>query len=71
MLIYVISVKKQRRYQFECPSLKKEEKYVKFDEEEELLLMGHTKFQDIKDKWIWFLDSGYSNHMTGNQSWFV
>lgn len=63
--------KKQGHYQFECPSLEKEANYVEFDEEEELLLMVHAEVQDIKDNGIWFLDSGCSNHMTGNKKWFV
>ncbi|KAI5418699.1 hypothetical protein KIW84_043070 [Lathyrus oleraceus] len=63
--------KKQGNYQFECPSLEKEANYVEFDEEEELLLMAHVEVQDIKDRGIWFLDSGCSNHMTGNKKWFV
>lgn len=33
--------------------------------------MTHAEVQDIKDKGIWFLDYGFSNHMTENKKWFV
>lgn len=33
--------------------------------------MAHAEFQDIKNKGIWFFDSGCSNHMTKNKKWFV
>lgn len=33
--------------------------------------MTHAEIQDIKYKGIWFLDSGWSNHMTENKRWFV
>lgn len=33
--------------------------------------MAHAEVQDIKDKGIWFLNSGCSNQMTGNKNWFV
>lgn len=42
-----------------------------FDEEEELLLMAHAEIGGTEGESIWFLDSGCSNHMTGDKSWFV
>ncbi|CAA7019223.1 unnamed protein product [Microthlaspi erraticum] len=62
---------KQGHYQFECTSLEKGVNYVEFDEEEELLLMAHTDISKAEGKGIWFLDSGCSNHMTGEKSWFI
>lgn len=61
---------KQGHYQFECTSAEKVN-YVEFDEEEELLLMAHTDMSKAEDKRIWFLDSGCSNHMTGEKTWFT
>ena len=62
---------KQGHYQFECSSLEKGVNYTEFDEEEELLLMAHTEVSKAEGKGIWFLDSGCSNHMTGDKTWFV
>jgi len=38
-------------------------------QEDELLLMAHV---DVKHRieTEWFLDSGCSNHMSGNKEWF-
>jgi len=33
--------------------------------------MAHADGQLTEDNDIWFLDSGCSNHMTGNKNWFV
>ncbi|XP_048228575.1 uncharacterized protein LOC125369731 [Ricinus communis] len=44
--------------------------YTEFDEEE-LLLMAHTKVSKAEGKGIWFLDSRCSNHMTRDKTWFV
>ncbi|XP_074378049.1 uncharacterized protein LOC141719571 [Apium graveolens] len=57
-------------YQFECTSLEKGANYVEFNEEEELLLMAHTNMGGVDSDGVWFLDSGCSNHMTGEKSWF-
>ncbi|XP_022931689.1 uncharacterized protein LOC111437847 [Cucurbita moschata] len=63
---------KQGHYQFECPDLKKEAvNYAEFDKEEELLLMAYTEKSKVEKEGIWFLDSGCSNHMTGDKTWFV
>ncbi|GJT82884.1 retrovirus-related pol polyprotein from transposon TNT 1-94 [Tanacetum coccineum] len=39
--------------------------------QEELLLMAYAEHEETKNKEAWFLDSGCSNHMTGNKDWFV
>ncbi|KAJ0040709.1 hypothetical protein Pint_28005 [Pistacia integerrima] len=36
-----------------------------------MLLMAHVDFNDDKRKGAWFLDSGCSNHMSGNKEWFT
>lgn len=62
---------KMGHYQFECTSQEKEANYAEFDDEEELLLMAHVEVKQEEAYGIWFLDSGCSNHMTGEKSWFV
>ena len=62
---------KQGHYQFECTSQEKGVNYVEFDEEEELLLMAHVDMSSKEEKGVWFLDSGCSNHMTGERGWFT
>ncbi|CAL9022929.1 unnamed protein product [Prunus brigantina] len=37
------------------------------DKEEEVLLMAHVELNDAKREGAWFLDSGCSNHMSGNK----
>lgn len=45
--------------------------YVEFDEEEEILPIVHAEISSAEGRGIWFLDSGCSNHMTGEKSWFI
>jgi hypothetical protein len=33
--------------------------------------MAHVEPNDAKRERVWFLDSGCSNHMSGNKQWFV
>ena len=40
------------------------------EEEEDLLLMSHMDLHQTRQEEVWFLDSGCSNHMTGNKGWF-
>lgn len=58
-------------YQFECTSLEKKANFAEFDEEEELLLMAFSNVSETREHGVWFLDSGCSNHMTGEKTWFV
>lgn len=62
---------KHGHYQFKCNSLEKEVNYAEFDNEEELLLMAHVDMSESEGEVLWFLDSGCSNHMTRDKSWFV
>lgn len=57
-------------YQYECPDWEKQANYAENVEEEELLLMSYVDFSQTKGEEAWFLDSGCSNHMTGNKEWF-
>lgn len=57
-------------YQYECPSWDKDVNFAEFDEEEELLLMSYVEMANANNEEAWFLDSGCSNHMTGDKSAF-
>lgn len=57
-------------FQYEYPSWEKGANYAELDEEEELLLMSYVELNQAKREEVWFLDSGCSNHMTGNREWF-
>ena len=58
-------------FQYECPSKEGKAHYAEADaEEEEVLLMAFTGESENESKEVWFLDSGCSNHMCGDKSWF-
>ena len=61
---------KLRHFQYECSEREKKANYVevkdKVEQEDELLLMASSEFKEGNDN-EWFLDSGYSNHMSGNK----
>ncbi|KAL4560614.1 hypothetical protein LXL04_032767 [Taraxacum kok-saghyz] len=57
-------------FQYECPDWEKKANYVEADDNEELLLMACTEPKKANEETIWYLDSGCSNHMTGNKHWF-
>lgn len=58
-------------YQWECPTWKKQANHAELDESEEMLLMSYAESNGIiRDKNVWFLDSGCSNHMCGDRSLF-
>ena len=57
-------------YQYECPNQKHEAHYAEM-EEEEVLLMVYVELQGAKRSEAWFVDSGCSNHMCGNQKMFT
>lgn len=59
-------------FQYECPETDRRANYAELEEEEEeLLLMALIELKQVKREEVWFLDSGCSNHMTGNKEWFV
>lgn len=43
---------------------------MEMDEQEELLLMAYVNMHEAKRRDVWFLDSGCSNHMSGDLSMF-
>ncbi|XP_020266886.1 uncharacterized protein LOC109842418 [Asparagus officinalis] len=58
-------------FQFECPSWDKEANYAEMgEEEEEILLTAYEEENGARREDIWFLDSGCSNHMSGDKSMF-
>ena len=57
-------------FRYECPSWNKEANYAKLDEEEEMLLMSYVELYKGRREDAWFLDSGCSNHMSGDQTMF-
>ena len=57
-------------FRYECPSWNKEANYAKLDEEEEMLLMSYVELYKGKKEDAWFLDSGCSNHMSGDRTMF-
>lgn len=58
-------------YQSECPTWDSTAQYAELDEKEELLLMAFVEENGSQRDRVWFLDSGCSNHMTGDRSWFT
>lgn len=61
---------KHGHFQFECPSWDKEANYAELEEEEEMLLMAYVEGSEARREDVWFLDSGCSNHMSGNKNLF-
>ncbi|KAG7561531.1 Zinc finger CCHC-type superfamily [Arabidopsis thaliana x Arabidopsis arenosa] len=58
-------------YQSECPTWDNTAHYAELNEKEELLLMAFVEENKSQRDRVWFLDSGCSNHMTGDRSWFT
>jgi len=58
-------------FQYECPSDTKQAQYTTFEEategEDEILLVAYEEVNHLVQMENWFLDSGCSNHMTGNK----
>lgn len=69
-LIECYKCHKLGHFQYECPSWEKGVNYAELDEEEEMLLMAYVEGSNAKRDDVWFLDSGCSNHMSGNKKWF-
>ena len=59
-------------FQYECPDKERSMNYAECNEEEELLLMAYDeeKEKQPRNNTTWFLDSGCSNHMSGQKEWF-
>ncbi|KAF2320024.1 hypothetical protein GH714_022159 [Hevea brasiliensis] len=57
-------------FQYECPKSNKEANYAELEEEDELLLMAYVELHETNRSDAWFVDSGCSNHMCGNQEMF-
>lgn len=57
-------------FQYECPEWEDKANFAGFDNDEEVLLMAYTDEEKAIKSEVWILDSGCSNHMSGNQEWF-
>lgn len=58
-------------FQYECPNYAHYVEYAELDEDQEMLLMAYVETQDSRREAVWFLDSGCSNHMSGDKRWFI
>jgi len=58
-------------FQYECPTYANYTDHTELDEGEEMLLMSYVEMQGATQDEIWFLDSGCSNHMSGEKKWFT
>lgn len=58
-------------FQYECPNYAHYVEEVEFNEDEEMLLMTYAELKNCRREAMWFLDSGCSNHMSGDKRWFV
>ena len=45
--------------------------HLELDKDQEMLLMSYIETQNSKREEVWFLDSGCSNHMSGDKQWFI
>lgn len=54
-------------FKYECPALSN---FTELNKEDEMLLMTYADQHEVKREDVWFLDSGCSNHMCGNQTMF-
>ncbi|XP_015572315.1 uncharacterized protein LOC107260930 [Ricinus communis] len=60
----------EQALKYECPAWEKEANYAELNDHEEILLMSCVKVNHALCEDIWFLDSGCSNHMSGNKAAF-
>lgn len=58
-------------FQYECPSYVNYVEYSDLEKDEEMLLMAYAEIRNAKCEEMWYLDSGCSNHMTGDKKWFI
>lgn len=56
---------------YECPQWESKANFSKLEEEEELLLLAYVEEQKATRDEVWFLDSGCSYYMSGDQEWFT
>jgi len=71
-LIECFQCHKLGHFQYECPEFEKKAHYTTFNEaDEEILLVTYEETTQSLQEEDWFLDSGCSNHMTGNKLWFT
>jgi transposase InsO family protein len=57
-------------YRNECPEWEDNANFAELEDEEETLLMARIDQNSVTKEESWYLDSGCSNHMVGNQDWF-
>ena len=62
---------KKGHFQYECPDSEGRANFAELEHEDELLLMAYVEEKKATREEIWFLDSGCSNHMSGNKEWFT
>ena len=74
-LIECFQCHKLGHFKSECPAITKQAHYTTFEEvpegEDEILLVAYEEDTHPIQMENWFLDSGCSNHMTGNKLWFT
>ncbi|GAA0168536.1 hypothetical protein LIER_40584 [Lithospermum erythrorhizon] len=58
-------------FQYECPKWNKEANYASVEKEDDMLLMAQTNGEVLRDKKMWFIDSGCSNHMCNEEGMFT
>ncbi|KAH9780410.1 hypothetical protein KPL71_008072 [Citrus sinensis] len=58
-------------FKYECPNWDKNINYAELDEDEEMLLMSYVEMHNSKIEEVWFLDSGCTNHRSGDKRWFI
>ncbi|CAM8975585.1 unnamed protein product [Rhodiola kirilowii] len=61
---------KMGHYQSECPEWENDVNFMKSDDHEEMVLMAYAEKHHVSKNEVWYLDSGCSNHMSGNKHCF-
>jgi hypothetical protein len=60
-----------RHFQWECPKKEQVSRGFYTATSEEMLLMAYVNIKEVDREELWFLDSGYSNHMCGKKEMFT